>query len=267
MSDDVQRQFGYALELENGEAIDERGMDCDVLLAKMQNLEPTFSPYAEPWLMRQDQGSMGSCQGHALSHAFQICCTQKFGVQVVFSRMAAYIMSQRSDGIHGDRGSTLNGGMHAASGGLPLENEWPYPRRYSTRMPNNMDSLMNFRLQGSKRLTDVDLIWEMLKASCVIQIGVTWNDSFEHKVADRYRRGRSPGGHSTIMFGLDEETGNAHHFNSWHNWLGNGRSQFTKEFVKGILRNDRTAVFVSHDAAGMEVPDDLYERAKAQGGE
>lgn len=262
--DNVSRSFGYDIERENLDLLNYHGSDADVVLQAAQAQYPEFNPYAEPWLERQSQGHMGSCQGHALSHCFQVALVQQYGIQAVFSRMSCYILSQEADGIRGDHGSTLHGGQKAAKGGVCLEHEWPYPSRYSRRHPDSAYNKCNISMPGSRQIKDADLMWELLKAGCAIQTGVSWNNSFEKKVSNTYRRSRSVGGHSTMLYGLDEETDNAIHWNSWSNWQGNGRSQWTKDFVHSILKYDRTSVFVCYDSTNLVIPDDLLERVKEQ---
>lgn len=262
-ADDVVRAFGYDIESENLQLLNDEGACPDGVMKNAQARYPDFDPYAEPWLNRQSQGHMGSCQGHALSHCFQVAMVQQYGVQAVFSRMACYILSQEADGIRGDHGSTLHGGQKAAKGGVCLEHEWPYPSRYNKRHPDSAYQKCDISMPGSRQIKDADQIWEMLKAGCAVQTGVTWNNSFEKSVSDRYRGG-GRGGHSTMLYGLDKETENAVHWNSWTNWQGNGRSQWTKDFVHGILRHDRTAVFVAYDSTNLIIPESLSERIKEQ---
>ena len=266
MSDNVIRSFGYAAHEEDKDALNHFGLDPDAVMSATKDAYPSFDPYTDAWLNRQDQGHMGSCQGHALSHVFQVMLEQRYGLQAVFSRMCCYIKSQRVNNIHGDHGSTLHGGQQAAMDGICLEHEWPYPRHYTTQVPTSAANTQNITAQSSKEMKDVDQIFEALKVGCAVQTGVTWNDSFEHKVSDRYRRG-GHGGHSTVLYGINPDTGNAIQWNSWHNWLGDGRSEWSKSFLAGILHYDRSSVFITYDSVGLYVPDNIIQRVKAQSGE
>ena len=120
----------------------------------------------------------------------------------------------------------------------------------------------NIKMAGSKVIKDPDQYFELIKHGTPIQNGVTWNNSFERKVSDRYQRG-GRGGHSTCCFGLTE-SGNIRHINSWKNWQGDGTSEWTREFVAGIMRHDRTSVFVAYDPTTLEVQPDIIERVENQ---
>ena len=262
-TDGIVRSFGWAVESENVAAINDHGMDPDLVLQLARAAYPNFNPYAPPWLNWQAQGRQGACQGHALSHAFQIALVQQYAVQAVVSRAAGYYLSQKFDGIRGDRGSTLRGGQQVANSGICREHEWPYPSGYNNRKPSSAEGMLNITMPGSKRISDADLAWDLLKAGVSIQTGVAWNRSFEREVCDSYGGGGG-GGHSTLLYGLDEATGNAIHHNSWRGWMGDGRNQWTKNFFAQILKRDRRAVFVAYDSTHLELPDDIAERIEDQ---
>jgi len=87
------RHFGYLHGEEDLDFLSEQ-LDPEGILERAKASYPEFNPYATPWLNWQDQGNQGSCQGHSLSHAFQVCLVQEYALQVVFSRAAAYYISQ-----------------------------------------------------------------------------------------------------------------------------------------------------------------------------
>ena len=249
---------GYLHGKDDYDWIDER-MDPEIVLKAAQAAYPGFNPHSWSWTELPNQGRQGACQGHALANCFQIALVQQYGIQTLFSRAAAYYLSQKFDGIHGDRGSTLSGGQKVAESGLCLEVEWAYPSSYNNRQPESANGNLNFKMMGSRRVKDADLAWDLLKAGVPIQTGVAWNSSFEREVCDSYRSGG--GGHSTMLFGLDEETGNAINHNSWgSNWCGDGRNQWTKKFFSDIIQRDRYAVFVAYDPTGLEVPEGFDDR-------
>jgi len=254
----VDRQYGYLHGNDDYDQIDQGVNPVDVL-QRAKASYPEFNPYAAPWLMLQYQGNQGACQGHALAHAFQVALVQEHGIQARFSRACAYYLSQKEDGINGDRGSTLAGGQKVAAKGICLEDEWPYPSRYNNRQPASANGNMNFRMPGSKRITDADLAWDLLESGCCIQTGVAWNSSYEKEVCHTLKSTYG-GGHSTLLYGLDEKTNNAIHHNSWRNWQGDGRNQWTKNFFAQIVKRDRFAVFVCYDAAMLEAPADMADR-------
>ncbi len=234
-------------------------MDPEVVLRAAKAAYPTFNPHSWSWTELPNQGRQGACQGHALANCFQIALVQRYGIQTLFSRAAAYYLSQKFDGISGDRGSTLAGGQKVAESGLCLEVEWAYPSSYNNSQPASAEGNLNFKMMGSKRIKDADLAWDLLKSGVPIQTGVAWNSSFEREVCDSYRSGG--GGHSTMLFGINENTGNAINHNSWGtSWCGDGRNEWTKKFFDDILRRDRYAVFVAYDSTGLECPDEFSTR-------
>lgn len=258
MSEMDYRKFGYLHGEDDFDFIDSQ-LDPELVLRRAKASYPDFNAYASPWLDWQDQGNQGSCQGHSLSHAFQVCAVQEYGTQLIFSRAAAYYLSQKYDNISGDRGSTLAGGQKAAASGICLETEWPYPSRYDNRQPASANGKLNFKMPGSKRITDAGLAFDLLAAGCSIATGVAWNSDFEKPICDKYGNRRG-GGHSTLLYGLDEATGHAVHHNSWKNWQGNGRNLWSKRFLDAIMKKDRYAVFICYDSTELIIPEDFQER-------
>ena len=247
------RKFGYARELERRDQIDENGEDPEQVLMRMRAAYPEFNPFLEPWNVLTDQGQQGSCQGSALSHLAQICLVQSHFVQRMFSRACGYYESQRHDNISGDSGSTLAGGQRVMSGdGIVLEEDWPYPSRYNNTRPAGFESMPRIKLKSSKTVTDAQMIWDLLDVGACIQTGVNWNASFDVPICERLSTVRG-GGHSTILYGKNPETGHAVHHNSWANWQNNQRNQWTFNFLKDILARDRWAVFVAYESDGVEV--------------
>jgi len=247
------RFFGYAREFESKNRIDEHGIDAERVLRLMRESYPSFNPYAEPTNELKWQGRQGACQGHSLAQAAQIMAMQAYSCQQLFSRGGCYYESQRHDRINGDRGSTLAAGQKVARDGIVLESDWAYPVQYDPKRPSNFENLPRIYLNSSKTVKDADLIFDLLKAGAVIQTGVSWNQSFEKPVSDRYSTMGGGGGHSTLLYQLDEATGNAIHHNSWRAWMNDGRSQWTKDFVKSILRHDRWAVFIAYQSSEIRV--------------
>ena len=254
-----QWQLGYAKESERKDEIDAEGQDPEQILVAMRAAYPTFNPYAKAWNRLFWQGQQGACQGHALAHAAQVMGVQKFGQLRYFSRACGYYEAQRFDGLNGDKGSTLAGGRKVLSGdGLMLETDWPYPSRYNNRRPANFPDAPRIRVDSSKQVRDADLIFDLLEAGAAIQTGLTWNSSCDQAVATRYQSGGG-GGHSTLLYGLDKQTGYAVHHNSWRNWNGDGRSLWSKDFIKGVLQRDRWCVFMAYQAIDVEADSGIFD--------
>lgn len=251
-------KLGYLHGADDYDFIDAQ-VDPEIVLKSARAAYPSFNANEYTWTELPSQGRQGSCAGHALSNCFQVAMVLEYGIQTLFSRGGAYYTAQKFDGIRGDRGSTLAGCQKVAESGLCLESDWPYPSSYNNRMPSSAEGKMNFKMKGSKRIKDADLAWDLLAAGACIQTGVAWNSSFEKEICDSHRSGG--GGHSTMLFGIDESTGNAINHNSWQpNWNGDNRNQWTKKFFSDIIRRDRYAVFVCYQSTGLEVPEGFTER-------
>ena len=254
-------KLGYNIEAEDHDFLDSL-IEPETILKSAKAAHPDHNPYAPSYTWIEDQKSIGSCQGCALALCFQIALVQRFGVQARFSKMGAYIWSQQEDNLAGrDQGSTLSGGMKAAKKGLCLENvyEYPNPVRYSSSVPSSANGQRVFKMLGSRKITDVDLIWELLRSGVCVQFGVSWGSSCEQPVCNTYKGGR--GGHSCVLTSLEEGTDHAIMTNSWGTkWGQHGRVKWTKNFVSEILRKDRYPSFVCHDPQGLEAPEGFIDR-------
>ena len=254
-----ERHFGYAIDKERPDELDANGLDPEQVLRTTRAAHPNFNPYADPWNQLMNQRSIGSCQGCSLAHLTQIMVAQQVGRHAMFSGMQAYIMSQRVDGIRGDSGSTLSGGQKVAkTEGICMEKHWPYPSRYSANIPNGYDEFPRVRIPASKRITDVDLAWDLLSAGAALHIGATWGRCMEQQVCDRYY-GPVAGGHATFLYGLVEGSDNAIHHNSWGpNFGTNGRNQYTKTFFKELMRQ-RWTVVIAYQPTDLEVDERILD--------
>ena len=88
------------------------------------------------WHVLENQMRQGSCQGHSLTSCMEGCYwIDSGGKTVELSRNAGYRFSQMEDGISGDQGSTLSGGVAAAKKGVCKEEYFPYTETYSRRIP------------------------------------------------------------------------------------------------------------------------------------
>ena len=83
------------------------------------------------WHRTENQGPMGSCQGHSISSVLERMAMVK-GEKVQLSEIFAYLASQKLDGLLGrDRGSTISSGCKVAMRwGCPLAELTGYPRGY-----------------------------------------------------------------------------------------------------------------------------------------
>ena len=91
----------------------------------------------------ENQGSVGSCQGHSLSTCCELAYYIATGdVSRQLSRAYGYYETQRIDRISGDRGSTISGGIKLATQrGVPEESLWKYSGRYDPARPANLSEV------------------------------------------------------------------------------------------------------------------------------
>lgn len=127
---DGQSHLGYAIELEDVVSLDAMTMPFAFASKASDDLPDEVDP-AKWGLVIEDQGPMGSCQGHDISTCCENLLFWEHGLgpkDVQLSRYFAYRATQEIDGITGDRGSTINGGIKLCkSTGLCLESLCPYP--------------------------------------------------------------------------------------------------------------------------------------------
>ena len=250
-----QGRLGWAIDSENVPLLESTGTESGELLKWYRDTFPKFNTQADPLgvVSITDQGQQGACQGHALATVFQICYFLATGRKASFSRAAGYYLSQKKDGIRGDQGSTLSAGQWVATQhGLCLESDWPYPSRYNPQQPASAANKFLFKLQTTKPFKDLQSMLDWLEQGLPIQTGLTWNDSCNEEIVDRYN-GRSGGGHSTV-FWQRRPSQNVVNINSWGaGWSGDGCHEWTPKSIETALAG-RWTVFIGYAPAGMEYP-------------
>jgi hypothetical protein len=173
------------------------------------------------------------------------------GRVLAFSRAAAYYLSQRKDGINGDRGSTLSGGQWVATQhGLCLEHEWRYPSQYDPREPSGIT--YKFKLVASQATQDWELIQEALDLGLPVQDGIMWNNEVSRTLVTNYTGSGAQGGHSTTLWSKSDE--NYRRINSWGLWDGDGCNENTPKALKQQVEH-RNASHVIYAPEGMIYPE------------
>lgn len=244
-------QLGYAIDLERRSEMESEGTDPKLMLARASQV-PQFNVDVHPTTLFEplNQGNQGSCQGHALAMIFTICYYLQTGTIEQFSRGGAYYLSQKKDGIRGDRGSTLSGGMWVATQhGICLEKDWPYPSRYNPAQPSGLT--FPFKLVASKPTRDVDLIREALDIGLPVQDGIIWDGSVSRTLSTDYR-GAGGGGHSTVLWTKSGD--NYRRINSWGMWDGDGCNENTPRSLQQQIEH-RYSSHVIYAPEGMIYPE------------
>lgn len=240
-----ERNFGYAIDQENKDSLllNAQAKPGElVALMETEYLPLDAIQRPEAIVNVVDQGSVGSCQGQSLAKCFQICYFLATGRALNFSAMCGYIIAQQFDGIRGDRGSTLSGGQLVATRhGMCLERYWPDTKTYDTRPKTNE---FPFKLVAATPTNNPDEVRKALGAGLPVQTGVAWKESLDEERPHEYR-GRSLGGHSTVLWG-------DYHINSWgKGWNGDGMSNWMDCLDEIITFPGNTFVIYAPDSMSM----------------
>lgn len=218
----------------------------------LPHVEGLFSAPPEidprPWHRIEDQGEMGSCQGHALSSVMEMAYHIATGQVIQFSRMFAYLASQKVDKLdYKDQGSTLAGGRKAAmTYGCCPEESFPYPNpvRYSPNIPTAaFGAAKPFKIQSSSIIRGYDDAFKYLSSGQGgVEIGIMWPDDLrpdQNGVIRSYRPTGRDGGHAVCFLGYNRD-GLLYLANSWGvgNWSADGWALVTPECVNAMARAD-----------------------------
>jgi hypothetical protein len=212
----------------------------------------------------ENQGSVGSCQGHALSSCVELCYYIATGdLTRQLSRAFGYYETQRIDGINGDRGSTISGGIKLATTlGIPREELWTYSGRYENRRPSNWNEIVEdaklHQIGQSYRMESYDGIRTFLgSGQGGISIGISWGGEVDRPVVNSFS-GAGGGGHAIALLGLSErldQSGRPYVWmlNSWgSNWGNKGWSEWAPNAVEQMLRHRFTACFGLSDLPNVK---------------
>ena len=194
----------------------------------------------------ENQAQMGSCAGHSLSSNLEwIYCIATGGQVIQLSRMAGYILAQDVSGIRTDSGSTISAGIQVAlKTGLPKEEFWPYPTRYTRQRPGNAweQDAANYKITRAVKITSFEQ-WQTWLGSGQggIHTGISWGNSMNRQVVETFIPGG--GGHSVAALCLSERKnaqGECYSWiaNSWSESFGNkGWQEWSPTAVRQMLQH------------------------------
>lgn len=221
---------------------------------------PKIEIHKGSWHKIENQANQGACAGHSLSSCLETCYYWETGSTIQLSRACGYYETQRIDGIRGDRGSTIMGGIRLATGdGLMSEADWPYPRSYDPRRPSNFDTGPRWKIRGYKPIRSYEEGTEFLAEGVdgmrgAIHIGINWASQIDQQVS---RNGRieqftqsGGGGHSVHfpVYDLSVLDGRKPYwklFNSWSKeWGKNGIADTSPRAIDQMIAG-RMNVFVA----------------------
>ena len=257
------RTGGWAQERENYESI---ARDSIVLsYADMSDSDLPESVVPTEWTITEDQSNQGACRGHSLSSGMEQCHVRMGGEIIQLSRACAYYMTQRIDGISGDRGSTIDGGFKLAKQGICLESDWPYPSRYDPRIPAGYENFVKYRIAGHSPINSYDDAIKHLGLVGPVDIGIMWGSEIDQQVSrtgiiSTYT-GNGGGGHAVLIGGYTSKNwdGSALSephlilYNSWSTrWGRQGECLVTKRAFNAMASH-RWSVMGGHIPEGHPV--------------
>jgi hypothetical protein len=212
----------------------------------------------------ENQGSVGSCQGHALSSCVELCYYIATGdLTRQLSRAMGYYETQRIDGITSDRGSTISGGIKlATTKGICREELWKYSGRYDARRPANWAEIESdaaqHKIGQSYRMTTYDGVRTFLgSGQGGISIGISWGGEVDRPIVNSFS-GAGGGGHAIALLGLSERLDSSGRpfvwmLNSWgSNWGNGGWAEWSPNAVEQMLRHRFTACFGLSDMPNVK---------------
>jgi hypothetical protein len=230
-------------------------------------MQGTYSEFAfdpREVMKTENQGPVGSCHGQTLSSVTELCTYIATGETTLqLSRSYAYYETQRIDGITGDRGSTISGGIKlATTRGIPRESLWTYSGRYEPRRPNNWAEIeadaKNYRVGQSYRMTTYDGIRTFLgSGQGGISIGISWGGEMDRAVVNSFS-GAGGGGHAIALLSLSERKDSSGRpfiwmQNSWGTGWGNkGWAEWAPQAVEQMMRHRNTACFGLSDMPNLK---------------
>lgn len=253
---------GYPIELEDREYLNSLQGESPVLAMRGTFQEVKLD--AKQILKVEAQMRIGSCAGHSLSSILEWIYAIITGGEIVqLSRAMAYFETQVLDGIRGDRGSTISGGVKLAKKGICRESLWAYPDSYDNRRPVNYDEVLkdaeNYKISTEIRMSSYDGVRTFLGAGLGgIHSGWNWNETMEKSVVEVFRPRQNDGGHSEAVICLStrvDSQGKPYVWvlGSWGTGFANkGWQEFSPTAVEQMLRHPNTAMVGLSDMPNVQ---------------
>lgn len=196
-----------------------------------------------PYHKTENQGGVGSCAGHSLSSNMEHCYHIAMNEVKQFSRAYGYYGAQLIDGIRGDSGSTIEGGVRLAmEKGLPPEESWQYNGRYDPNPPGGWqvqyEAAAAWKIKNKVIIRNYDDAYRFLASGQGgIHHGSTWGFTPNREgIITSFRPGDEDGGHSTAFLGYSKRK-NIWMLNSWGPSYGvNGWAEITPEAFNAMCQ-------------------------------
>lgn len=226
-------KFGYRIDLENkANLIAQASPMPQITFAAPEEIDP------RDWHRIENQGAMGSCQGHALSSVVEYTYHIATGEVIQLSPMWCYLETQKIDGLIGrDCGSTIDGGRQCAEQKgvceLPV---FPYPNpvHYTTQEPSDAaTNALKYRTKSHVYCRSYDDVLQFLESGAGgVEIGISWNNSMTPNSQGRIEQYRSGGGgHALCFLGYSKDVTDTD--GRKYLWLANSWSDQWDAVLKG----------------------------------
>lgn len=252
---------GYDPELEDLQSLADNHREFRYAVDGMFSAPEEIDP--RKWHRIENQSSMGSCQGHALSSVGEMAFIIAIGEVIQFSPMWCYLNTQKIDGLLGsDRGSTISGGAKCAKTvGFVPEEMFPYPRpaRYHSNIPDELyPEAAKFRIQSHSILTSYEDVFQYLASGQGgVEIGISWGlQPNREGVVERFNSGG--GGHAVSFLGYStrkDSQGRNYLWlaNSWDtSWGRGGWAEVSPRAVDEMSRHRYTVMIGMSDLTTPE---------------
>lgn len=210
------------------------------------------------------QAAMSSCTGHGQSSGIEGCywiaaVEDKSQRPKQFSRMFAYIEGQRECGMLGrDAGATISGVVQASRKvGCCLEATFPYPAKYTTRVPQTAYSeAVKYKIRSHSNLRSYDEVLAYMQAGHgPVVIGISWTSALANSngsISLRDVKGRG-GGHCVLLWGWDKNGRLRLHNSHGTGWGDGGRAWVEIDAVKYWADSGDGELIGISDLSGVDV--------------
>lgn len=243
---------GYPIALEDRAYIESLPGEAPVLALRGSYTETRLD--ARQILKVETQERQGACAGHSLSSILEwIYAIATGGERIQLSRAMAYYETQRIDGIRGDAGSTIGGGVELAKKGICEESMWPYPPSYDPRRPSDWMAVEQnaeaYRIATAVRITTYEG-WRTFAGAGLggIHGGWNWNGTMERSVVESFQPTNRDGGHSEAGICLSDRVdpqGRPYGWilGSWDvGFAQKGWQEFSPACIEQMLRHPNTVM-------------------------
>ena len=252
---------GYPIEHEDREFIASLPNESNVLALRGTFNEVRLDP--RQVIQVENQSRLGSCAGHSLSSVLEwVYAIGTNGEKIQLSRAMAYFATQEIDGIRGDSGSTVGGGVKlATTTGVCEERLWLYPSKYSPQWPTDKaavkENAAKYKVQNVTKITSYDGFRTFLGAGLGgIHTGIGWGNAMNRAVVESYSAGG--GGHSICGLCMSERVDSqgmpyAWILNSWSETFGNkGWQEWSPTAIRQMLSHRFTVMIGLSDMPNLK---------------